>query len=351
MWVGRRGLPLPLGEDFYKSIHGPDPTPGQRMRTYAYYSAAMTEFWRAGREAVGVLHFCGLAYGKPETVTSDCWYDVEELRFEPHFAEWVRDAFAPVGVMLATWPDDETVVSAPVGIAAPWPAKVVVTNDLPATWAGRVRVRLLQDERPVFEESRDCVVEPLGQARLEFELIEPSEPASYRLEALLEDEANPRPVRSFREFRLISRAEKEAVEGLAWARPVTASSTYKEPASSPVLTEYHPQFTVDGESGTRWSSEFSEPQWLLIDLERACRLEQVEIEWQDAHARAYSLNKSLDGESWTEVYRTDDSKGGFETIPLADPVETRYLRLDAQTRATPYGFSIFDLRVRGRELK
>ena len=349
MWVGRRGLPLPSGEPVYQELFGPNPTPEQRMRTYAYYSAALTEFWRAGREAIGVLHFCGLAYGKPDTVTSDCWYDVENLRFEPHFAEWVRDAFAPVGVMLATWPDDETVVSSPGGAAAPWPAEVLVTNDLPTSWTGRIRVRLLRDERLVFEESRDCTVESLRQARLEFEPVEPIEPASYRLEALLQDEANPRPVRSFREFRVISRADKEAVEGLAWARPVTASSTYREPASSTVRKEYKPQFVVDGDSGTRWSSEFSEPQWLVIDLERACRLEQVEIEWQDAYAQAYTLRTSLDGEAWTEVYHTEDSTGGSETIPLAEPAHARYLRLDAQTRATPFGVSIFDLHVRGRE--
>ena len=71
---------------------------------HARYVAALTEFWRCHREAAGVLHFCGLGYSRPGDkprpeggATCDDFIDLEKLTFEPHFEEYVREAFNPVG--------------------------------------------------------------------------------------------------------------------------------------------------------------------------------------------------------------------------------------------------------------
>lgn len=50
---------------------------------------------------------------------------------------------------------------------------------------------------------------------------------------------------------------------LSQGRPATASST--ESASFPASA------AVDGNTGTRWSSAFADPQWLQVDLERSSR--------------------------------------------------------------------------------
>ena len=44
-------------------------------------------------------------------------------------------------------------------------------------------------------------------------------------------------------------------------QPTTASSV--QPNTG---TDYLPYYATDGDPGTRWSSAFSDPQWLEVDL-------------------------------------------------------------------------------------
>ncbi len=125
---------------------GKDSTAAQRRHLYARYLAAKTEFWRSHRACAGVLEFCGLGYARPDGQTSDHFLDVEKLTFEPEFQTYVRDAFAPVGLMLDFW--DETL---PGGKAHDFP--VVVINDFDHDWKGQVRLRL-QRASEVVEERR-----------------------------------------------------------------------------------------------------------------------------------------------------------------------------------------------------
>jgi len=48
------------------------------------------------------------------------------------------------------------------------------------------------------------------------------------------------------------------------------------------------------------------------------------------------------------IYRTDDGKGGNETIEFT-PVKTRLLRLRGFERGTVYGYSLWELKVFGRQ--
>ena len=53
---------------------------------------------------------------------------------------------------------------------------------------------------------------------------------------------------------------------------------------------------------TRWSSAFSDPQWLQVDLganEYVCR---IGLNWEAAYAKAYQIQISQDGTNWTDVY-------------------------------------------------
>src|SRR4051794_39146207 len=54
-------------------------------------------------------------------------------------------------------------------------------------------------------------------------------------------------------------------------KPVTASSS--ESAAFPATA------AVDGNAGTRWSSGFSDPQWLQVDLGAAYAVDQVRLNW------------------------------------------------------------------------
>ena len=103
LWINRDGSLPSLTGPVYKRILGETATMEQRRHYYARTLAAKTEFWRGRRQCAGVLHFCGLGYSRPDGQTSDNWVNVKKLSFEPEFYRYVRDAFAPTGVMLDYW--------------------------------------------------------------------------------------------------------------------------------------------------------------------------------------------------------------------------------------------------------
>ena len=115
---------------------------------------------------------------RPDGVTSDRWTDLEKLAWDPQFYQYVRDAFAPVGLMIDVWAD-----SYPPGPGRAFP--VVVINDLYESWKGTVRFRLLRDYKTIAEQTQSCQVAALGTERLKFSIDIPHRPGSYTVEAAL----------------------------------------------------------------------------------------------------------------------------------------------------------------------
>ncbi len=102
---------------------------------------------------------------------------------------------------------------------------------------------------------------------------------------------------------------------------------------------------LDDDPTTRWESEFSDPQWLAVDLGRPVDLERLEILWETARAKHCTIEVSDDGRAWRPIRELTDSPAGLESVPLA--ARARHLRIIGRTRATEWGYSIFTLRVFG----
>ena len=134
--------------------------------------------------------------------------------------------------------------------------------------------------------------------------------------------------------------ERQAWTGLAFGKPVKASSSIARDGATA------PEAITDGRADTRWSSEFSDAQWIAVDLGKSQRVARVEIDWEAACAAEYALEISPDGEAWKEVHHTAKGQGGTEVIRFA-PVEARWVRMRGIRRATEFGYSIWDLRVDG----
>src|SRR4051794_37529731 len=66
---------------------------------------------------------------------------------------------------------------------------------------------------------------------------------------------------------------------LSQGRPVTASSSES--------VAFPPTAAVDGNAGTRWSSQFSDPQWIQVDLGARATIDEVRLNWETAFARAF----------------------------------------------------------------
>ena len=124
---------------------------------------------------------------------------------------------------------------------------------------------------------------------------------------------------------------------LALNKPATASSS--ENAGTPAAS------AVDGDAGTRWSSAFSDPQWLQVDLGSSTAICKVVLQWETASAKAYQIQTSPDGTNWTTIYSTTNGPGGTETLNVSGT--GRYIRMYGTARSTAYGYSLWEFQVYG----
>src|SRR5262245_34534888 len=92
---------------------------------------------------------------------------------------------------------------------------------------------------------------------------------------------------------------------ISQGRPATASST--ENATFPASA------AVDGNTGTRWSSAFSDPQWIQVDLGTTATIDQVTLIWEPAYATAYQIQTSTNGSTWITIYSTTTGTGDTQT--------------------------------------
>lgn len=124
---------------------------------------------------------------------------------------------------------------------------------------------------------------------------------------------------------------------LAQGKPTTASST--ENAGTPAAN------ATDGNTATRWSSAFSDPQWLQVDLGATHTINQVVLTWETAFAKAYQIQVSTDGVTWTTIYSTTAGPGGTETLNVTGT--GRFIRMFGTQRATQFGYSLWEFEVHG----
>jgi hypothetical protein len=121
----------------------------------------------------------------------------------------------------------------------------------------------------------------------------------------------------------------------AQGRTATASSS-ENAASGPALA-------VDGQTTTRWSSAFSDPQWLQVDLGSSQQVCQVGLNWEAAYAKSFQIQTSADGTNWTSIYTTTTGTGGVQTLNVTGT--GRYVRVYGTVRATVYGYSLWEFAI------
>ena len=130
----------------------------------------------------------------------------------------------------------------------------------------------------------------------------------------------------------------------AHANPVNLAANQPTMASSFQASNLVSTAAVDGNPATRWSSAFSDSEWIQVDLGTVQPFNTVTIVWEAAFGRAYQLQTSNNGSNWETVFSTTTGKGGTEKIGLK-PVNARYVRMQGVKRAMPYGYSLFELKV------
>lgn len=121
-------------------------------------------------------------------------------------------------------------------------------------------------------------------------------------------------------------------------RTATASST--ENGGTPASA------AVDGNAGTRWSSQFSDPQWLQVDLGSTQEVCRVSLSWEGAYGKAFQVqvtDNAADSGSWRNIHSTTTGTGGTQSVDVTG--SGRYLRVLGTQRGTGYGYSLWELGV------
>jgi hypothetical protein len=180
IWLNRNGTTTPLTDRIYKILWNSDSlTPQERLHIYARHLAMLTEYWRAHRQAAGVLEYGGLGYSRsqrPRGETSDHWKDVHKLIFESEFYKYVKPSFAPVGLMVDVWeksypPADKLTVP------------VYVINDLENPFKQKVTLMLLKGDKVVSTWQQKVNVKGYEVGITPFEIVLPDEQGDYLLKA------------------------------------------------------------------------------------------------------------------------------------------------------------------------
>ena len=123
---------------------------------------------------------------------------------------------------------------------------------------------------------------------------------------------------------------------LAFGRPTTASSV--ETSAFPAIN------ATDGDYGTRWSSAYTDHEWIQVDLGSSTAINRVKLTWEAAYGKGYQIQTSADGSTWTTIYSTTTGDGGTDDLTGLSGTG-RYVRMQGTQRATTYGFSLYEFEV------
>jgi hypothetical protein len=102
---------------------------------------------------------------------------------------------------------------------------------------------------------------------------------------------------------------------------------------------------VDGNIGTRWSSGFSDPQWITADLGAIVHIDEVLLYWETAYAKKYFLQIADSVSGWRNVWYETNGDGGIDRIRFS--VNGRYVKMLGVERATSWGYSLYEIEVHG----
>ena len=108
------------------------------------------------------------------------------------------------------------------------------------------------------------------------------------------------------------------------------------------------RFANDGNGSTRWGSQWTDDQWLRVDLGATYNVNRVKITWEslNAYGKDYVVEIAPDTVNWRPLKTvTGNSALANDWTGLAGT--GRYVRMKGVQRGTGYGYVIWELEVYG----
>lgn len=118
--------------------------------------------------------------------------------------------------------------------------------------------------------------------------------------------------------------------------------------SSAEATSGNAASAIDGNTGTRWESASEDPQTWTLDLGQERIFNTLEIVWEGAYAKTFTVSVSSDNATWTPVWTVEgQSLAGFPYTQsnVIEKTTARYIQFHGTARGTGYGYSFWEFRV------
>ncbi len=128
-----------------------------------------------------------------------------------------------------------------------------------------------------------------------------------------------------------------------------------------------PENINDGDMSSRWGSNHTDDEWIILDLGADCYISRAAVTWEAAYASLYSIDIAPDGcqterltmniagqsmarnvpvdAAWTS--QTTCSAQGAGTVETQLGITGRYVRVHGLKRGSQYGYSIYELELFG----
>lgn len=120
---------------------------------------------------------------------------------------------------------------------------------------------------------------------------------------------------------------------------VTASST------EPQNFLFDIKNVIDGDLTTRWASDFVDPSWIQIDLQKQYSIGRIVLHYEASYAADYTVQVSETGNSWDTVADIKEGDGETDIITFT-PEPARFIKVTGTKRAREnYGYSLYEIEV------
>lgn len=136
--------------------------------------------------------------------------------------------------------------------------------------------------------------------------------------------------------------------GMAGSTELTLANNLPTLSSSDFVAGSPASNAFDNNGASRWESDWSDPQWLQVDLGSSKTITRIRIEWERANAQNYTIQVSPDAVTWTTISTQTNLAAGDNRIDDFTVTGTgRFVRMNGTARTTEYGHSIWEMDVYG----
>ncbi|UOB18377.1 carbohydrate-binding protein [Abyssalbus ytuae] len=125
---------------------------------------------------------------------------------------------------------------------------------------------------------------------------------------------------------------------IALGKPVVVSSS-----ETNTLTG---SLAVDGDDTTRWSSIYSDSEWIYVDLQDTYNINRIILKWEAAYGEAYEIQVSDNASNWETIWSTSNENGEIDDITGLNGTG-RYIRMQGVRRGEEWGYSLWEFEVYG----